>query len=60
MKKLGVKYFIFNSGDYGVCTKGENDKRFIICQTRDNFKKFIEEHGELVHAEGSVLLYLLK
>jgi len=58
MKKLGVSYIIFSSDTYPLCSAG--DTKFITCQSRNNFRVFINKYGELIHKDGGFELYILK
>lgn len=60
MKKLGVNYFIFDPGQYSNCRKPGYSQKFLTCQTKQDFKVFLEKHGQLIHTEGSYGLYLFK
>lgn len=60
LKKMGVEYFIFDAKIYPACNLRENKQKFQICRTRDEFKKFIKENGNLVYKKGDFRIYSLR
>jgi hypothetical protein len=58
MKKLGVTHIILYTGAYPFCA-GEDAKLF-TCQAINNFRLFIDRHGELIHSEEQFSLYRLR